>query len=177
MGNQAVLASMQKLVIGMKNNRGFTLIELMIVIVILGITFSFAFIAFGDFGEHKRILFSAEQLVSNLRLAQQQAILENSTLGLQINPNSYQILQLQANSQWRPISNKGIFKTFFFPKNTFITLHTDNHPRPGTPPIVINASGDLTPFKLIFGSSKEHKLAILTGSPNGELNLNSVDIK
>jgi general secretion pathway protein H len=160
---------MRKLVTGMRNNRGFTLIEIMIVIVIIGITVGFALIAFGDFGESKRILFSAEQLASNLRLAQQQAILETSTLGLRIDNTSYQILQLQDNAQWQPISNKGIFKMTYFPKNTFITLNTDSHPKAGTPSIIINASGDLTPFTLSFGSNKENKLAVLVGSRNGNL--------
>lgn len=166
---------MRKLVTGMRNNRGFTLIEIMIVIVIIGITVGFALIAFGDFGESKRILFSAEQLTSTLRLAQQQAILETSTLGLRIDNTSYQILQLQDNAQWQPISNKGIFKMTYFPKNTFITLNTDSHPKTGTPSIIINASGDLTPFTLSFGSNKENKLAVLVGSRNGNLQFKVID--
>lgn len=160
---------MRKLVTGMRNNQGFTLIEIMVVIVIIGITVGFALIAFGDFGESKRILFAAEQLVNNLRLAQQQAILETSTLGLRIDNTSYQILQLQSNSQWHPISNKGVFKVNYFPQNTLVTLKTNHHPQPGTPAIIINASGDLTPFTLNFGSNKEHEIALLTGTRNGDL--------
>lgn len=160
---------MRKLVTGMRNNQGFTLIEIMVVIVIIGITVGFALIAFGDFGESKRILFSAEQLASTLRLSQQQAILETSTLGVRIDNTSYQILKLQDNAQWQPIANTGIFKITYFPKNTFITLNTENHPKAGTPAIIISASGDLTPFTLSFGSTKEHQLAVLIGSRNGNL--------
>jgi general secretion pathway protein H len=161
----------------MRNNQGFTLIEIMIVIVIIGITVGFALIAFGDFGESKRIMFAAEQLVSNLRLAQQKAIIETATLGLRIDTNSYQILQLQNNNQWKPISNKGIFKVTYFPKNTLITLKINNHPLIGMPAIIINSSGDLTPFTLSFGSNKENQIAVLTGRRNGDLKFKAAGTK
>lgn len=149
----------------------------MIVIVIIGITVGFALIAFGDFGESKRILFAAEQLANKIRLAQQQAILETSTLGLRIDNTSYQILRVQSNSQWTVIADKGIFKATYFPKNTFIRLNTDTVPRGGMPAIIINASGDLTPFTLSFGSNKENTLASIRGTRNGDLTFKIVGAK
>lgn len=168
---------MQKLVIGMRNNQGFTLIEIMIVIVIIGITVGFALIAFGDFGESKRIVFAAEQLVNNLHLAQQQAILETRTLGLRIDNKGYQILQLQNNTQWSSLSNKGIFKVTYFPPNTVITLNISNRPPIGAPPILITSSGEMTPFTLTIGSAKESNLVVLMGSRNGDLKIKAANTK
>lgn len=168
---------MQRLVTGMSVNKGFTLIEILIVIVILGITVGFALIAFGDFGESKRILFSAEQLANNLRLAQQQAILESSTMGLRIDNVSYQILKFQNSSEWKVISNKGIFKINYFPKNTVITLKTSSKPAQGTPAIIIHSSGDITPFTIVFGTSKEEVVTTLTGSHDGTITFNKVKPK
>jgi general secretion pathway protein H len=159
----------------MRNNRGFTLIEIMIVMVIIGITVGFALIAFGDFGESKRILFAAEQLAHNLQLAQQQAILETSTLGLKIDSTGYQILQLQNNAQWAPVSNKGIFKANYFPKNTVVILNTNTVSRIGTPSIIINASGDMTAFSLTFSAGKDNKVATLLGARNGDLKFIKVE--
>ena len=158
-------------------NRGFTLIEILIVIVIIGITAGFALIAFGDFGEGRRILFSAEQLVNTLKLAQQQAILETSTMGLRIDNTSYQILRFQDSSNWEPISNKGIFKINYFPKNTVITLKTNNKTPRGSPSIVINSSGDMTPFTLDFGTNKEKMMTVLTGRHDGSLNFSTAKTK
>ncbi|MGL5743491.1 MAG: type II secretion system minor pseudopilin GspH [Legionella sp.] len=164
---------MPKLVIGMKkNSHGFTLIEILIVLVIVGITFGFALIAFGDFGESRKILFAAEQLANTLRLAQQQAILETSTLWLRIDNAGYQILQLQNNAQWKAMSNKGIFKMTYFPQDTRITLKTDHHTPVGTPAVLITSSGDMTPFTLSFGNSKESHMTMLVGKRNGDLKFN-----
>jgi len=168
---------MRKLVIGMIDNRGFTLIEIMIVLVIIGITFGFALIAFGDFGESRRLLFSIEQLVNSLRVAQQQAILETSTFGLQIDNTRFQILQFQSNTAWKPVSNKGIFKVNYFPKNTVIFLKTNNNYKPGTPPVIINSSGDMTPFTISFTNNKAQSIAVLSGSHNGDLNLKETSNK
>lgn len=168
---------MRRSVTGMSTNRGFTLIEILVVIVIIGITVGFALIAFGDFGESKRMLFAAEQLENTLQLAQQQAILESSTLGLRIDNTSYQILKFQNSSGWMPIANKGIFKAYYFPKNTVITLKTNIKATQGVPSIIINASGDMTPFTLNFGTSKENTIAVLTGSHNGNLSFTRTPTK
>ncbi|CAM2904604.1 type II secretion system minor pseudopilin GspH [Legionella anisa] len=160
-----------------KSNQGFTLIEILIVLVIIGITFGFALIAFGDFGESRRILFSAEQLVNTLRLAQQQAILGTSTLGLRIDNNGYQVFQLYNNAQWKPISDKGVFKMTYFPQDTHIILKTSNSTPAGAPPIIISSSGDMTPFTLNFGSKQDNNLALLIGKRNGELQFNVVNTK
>ncbi len=160
-----------------KSHQGFTLIEILIVLVIIGITFGFALIAFGDFGESRRLLFSAEQLVNTLRLAQQQAILETSTLGLRIDNTGYQILQLNNNAQWKPISDKGVFKMTYFPQDTHITLKTINSTPIGAPSIIISSSGELTPFTLNFGNKKDNNLAVLIGKRNGDLTFNVVPTK
>ncbi|KTC93355.1 type II secretory pathway protein LspH [Legionella cincinnatiensis] len=169
---------MPRSVIGMrKNNLGFTLIEILIVLVIIGITFGFALISFGDFGESRRILFAAEQLLNKLQLAQQQAILETSTLGLRISNDSYQILQLQNNSQWKPISNKGLFKITYFPQDTHISLKTNRRTPSGVPSIILTSSGDMTPFSLYFGNEQEHNMALIVGKANGDLKFNVVNNK
>lgn len=151
----------------MPNNKGFTLIEILIVIVIIGITLGFALMSFGDFGEGRRVLTSAEQLVNTLKLGQQQAILETSTLGLRIDNKSYQLLKYQ--NQWVPFSNKGIFKPTQLPKNTLVNLKTSSNPPIGTPAIIINPSGDMTPFVLTMGTANEPVIVTITGLHNGSL--------
>jgi general secretion pathway protein H len=153
----------------MSKNNGFTLIEILIVIVIIGITVGFALISFGDFGGSKKILFAAEQIQNMLRLAQQQAIMGSSTLGFRINSKSYQLLQFETTNQWRPISTSGPFKIHYLPSDMVITLHTTLKNNKKDPEIIINSLGEISPFKLTFGTANQHAIATLIAKENGEL--------
>ncbi|MBA2647988.1 MAG: type II secretion system minor pseudopilin GspH [Legionella sp.] len=159
----------------MTSERGFSLIEIMVVIIIIGVTVGFAMIAFGDFGESRRLLFAAEQLSNTLELAQQQAILETSTLGLKIDDRGYQILKFKDLKHWTILSNKGVFKMNYFPKNTILKLNISKSKQ--LPTILINASGDMTPFVLSLGTPSQPDSVTLIGEHNGNLILRSGSIK
>lgn len=161
---------MPKLVIGMRDNQGFTLIEIMIVIVIIGITVGFALIAFGDFGQGRRIVFAAEQFVNVLKLAQQQAQLESITLGMRIDNNGYQLVSF-SNHHWQTAGNQGIFKWTNFPEKTRVLIKTAYSAKNGEPAIIFNAAGEMTPFSLTLGTEEQPAMAIITGANNGNLAL------
>lgn len=167
---------MLKLVIGMQNNtrslknnsNGFTLIEILVVIVIVGITLSFALLAFGDFGSQRRIRVAAEQFINYVNFVQQQAILETATLGIMFNQNTYQVVKFQPPKTWQAMPKKSVFHLQHFPSDAIIRL--DSHSTiNNTPSIIINASGDMSPFKLNVGSSKNNTIAVIRGESNGEL--------
>lgn len=171
MGNPVEQVLMQKLVIGMSTSRGFTLIEILIVLLILGVTLGFALLAFGDFGESRRLFFSVEQLANALRVAQQQAILETSTFGLKVDPTHYQIVRLSNASQWQVLPNKKIFAPHTFPKNTRVVLTTQHPSSPGDPSIILYPSGEMSAFTLHFGINKQKMTLSLIGKPNGDLHV------
>lgn len=148
--------------------KGFTLIEIMVVILIVGITLSFALMSFGDFGEKRRIIISAEQFNNYVKLAQQLAILETATLGVAVNKNGYQILQLSARAQWRPMPSTSIFHAQYFPKGAIIHLESHSSHR-GDPAIIINSSGDISVFKLTFGTAKNTSMIAIVSELNGAL--------
>jgi general secretion pathway protein H len=131
---------------------GFTLIEILVVVVILGITASVAIMAFGDFGKSRSIEAEAERFASKLRLVRYHAILEALPYKIQITPNGYEILRFIPPNQWE----KSHIKT------TRIHLVSQKNQE-----ILIQASGEVTPFNLIFGVSKKHPISqVYTNSDN-----------
>lgn len=167
-----------KLVTGMldkmarKNNQGFTLIEMMIVLVIISITVSFAMLSFGDFGGKRRMRVNAEQFVHYVKLAQQQAVLETSTLGIAIDNNQYRLLRFSPlSNKWEPL-NKSRLKPRTFSEKVFLDSPAIPHKK-NSPDIIVQASGDITPFKIDLSTTQTPMLSVI-GNQQGEIVIKSV---
>ncbi len=161
---------MPKLVTGMQNKDGFSLLEILVVLVIIAITLSFALLAFGDFGGKRRIVASAEQFANYIELAKQQAILESGTLGIRFNKNTYQLLRFIPSQGWQALSGQRIFRPQNLPEDAVINLERESQAQRGAE-IIINSSGDITPFKLFFRGKDREAVIIVTGSHNGKVEL------
>lgn len=161
---------MLKLVTGMQNKRGFTLIEILVVLLIIGITLGFALLAFGDFGSKRRIVIAAEQFVNYVKFIQQEAILETSTLGISFDKNGYHVMRFQPPKNWQPMPTKGVFHQQRFPSNAVVHLEKSLN-KMGEPQIIINAAGDMTTFKLNFGSNNQINIATVVGERDGTISL------
>lgn len=162
---------MLKLEIGMYNKRGFTLIEILIVLLIIGITVGFAVVAFGDFGAKRRIVFATEQFVNDVKLAQHQAILETGTFGILVNKNTYQIFRFNGAMNWEKVSESSIFRKHTFPDQSSLYFKPQIKTQ-GNPQIVINESGDMNAFHL-FVELKGVVVATVIGHHSGLLQLDT----
>lgn len=153
----------------MQNNRGFTLIEIMVIIIIVGIVGSVALYSFGDFGASRKVTITAEHFSSYIKLVQQKAILEGSTLGLNIDKESYETLSLQK-GQWIALS-KSYFKKQYFPKNIQANLTFPSTNRKNHPDIIIYPTGNMSVFSLDFGTAVKPSLITLNGKVNGDIQI------
>lgn len=164
------MAKRPGLVIGMQaKQRGFTLIEILIVVAIIGISLSFALLAFGDFGKNRQVLVAAEQFFAYIKLIQQQAILQTNTLGIKISNQGYQAYSLTGKFNQRTMRAKSIFRRQSFPANVVVNLH-----KPGkSPDIFIDASGEMAEFQLDFGTAKLPTLVSLIAKADGSLRLHN----
>ena len=142
----------------MRAERGFTLIELLIVLVIIGVTASIALLAFGDFGASRKIIVAAEQFSSYVKLIQQRAVLESNTFGITIKKDGYQTYRLEDGGKWQAMPLNSLFHWQYFPKNSIVVLQNKTTTSTNAPDIIINPAGEMTEFRLNFGSSSNANL-------------------
>ncbi len=149
----------------------------MIVIVILAITITFALLAFGDFGQTRHIKAEAQQIVLLITLAEQQAILQPGTYGVQFSTHAYEFYRFVQDPQthrsdWQVIKRDRLFADHNLGKN--ITLKITNgqiNSNENQPQIIISNSGDITPFTLDIGKTNQPALFQLNAAANGDVNL------
>lgn len=156
---------MLKWATGMRAKRGFTLIEILVVIVIIGVTISFAMLSFGDFGASRKAQVSAEQFISYLKLIQHQAILTDSTLGIRLDKEGYQSLRYDQSLGWQNLSGATIFQKQLYPTGIIVTARPSSMK---VPAITVNSSGEISDFHLDFGTLANPSVAVVILKPNGQ---------
>lgn len=140
----------------LSKTHGFTLIELLVVLLIIGITLSFGLMAFGDFGEKRRIINVAEQFINDMHALQQQAIIENSTLGIKIEQHQYSIWRFNfMQNIWEKDNSAKSSQHTVFPKQVIVNLQHRN------PDIIINSLGEINTNNIEFGSQNKPHIVLI----------------
>lgn len=144
---------------------GFTLIEILMVILIISITISFALISYGDFGKERKIVNNAQQFSDYIELVKNESILRANTLAIRIHNNYYETLSLD-NHNWQPLK-QSFFKKQHFTSNMVVFFTKNKHKNL----IIINPSGSISSFTLNFGKSKHEIVAQIIGLSNGSIKI------
>lgn len=155
-----------------KRSMGFTLIEILIVMIIISIVASVAVLSIGR-NQNKRIEYMARQIANAITLAEQQAILQPAVLGFSLNTQAYQFYRFEEKTQqWQPLSDS-ILGKHMIPADILVkisvTTKPASDPASSKPQLVIAPSGDLTPFTLWVGKYDEAPLYQITGQSNGTI--------
>lgn len=177
MVNRVELALIVKLVTGMPINRssshqGFTLIEVLVVLVIISITIGFALLSFGDFGRARKLTTTAETFKNQLQLIQEQAMLESATYGLQVNGSQLKTLRFDRMKGWQIIQTPFLKKNYHFPDSVVIRFESSQH----DPSIIFYSTGEITPFRFTIGNPPKANSIQIIGEPSGHIQLKS-DLK
>lgn len=144
--------------------QGFTLLELLVVLVIIAIVITSATLALGDFGKARQQRMALESFASVLRLAEQTALLEPSTLGLQITQQGYAFHRfLPAKKQWQ-IINQGNLRPRAWPEHSRVTLQHLSATSAKNNYIIISQAASISPFRLSLGNHT------ITVNQNGKIN-------
>lgn len=158
------------------NARGFTLIEMMVVVVIIAIVINFAMISFGRNSPADRLETESNRLMNLIQVASEEALLRASILGVDISEDGYAFLRLE-DGEWQT-TDDSLFRERKLPDDMELRIiegqpESDDEEK-RTPEIILLDSGEVTPFDLKITSTTTDTYFRLTGSETGDLKLNKV---
>ena len=140
-------------------SRGFTLLEVMVVMILIGIMTSFALLSVGG-GPRDRLAEEARRLAALVELHQQEAILNGETRGIRFERGNYAMLSLDDQGQWRPPGASTTLIQRQLPEGLTLGLWIEG--RPATPDaeneqpqVLLLASGEATEFVAVLGFADE----------------------
>ena len=139
---------------------GFSLIELLVTLVIIGIILTVTTLAFGDFGARYRYRYKLETLAQKLSLLRQQAILENTPLAIQLTESGYQTYRWKQNT-WH---TNAPFHSFNFNAAVSLKIKIADNQKPN---IIIQSTGLITPFEVALLIQKKQLTYTLKINQNG----------
>ena len=161
---------------------GFTLLEVMVVVVLIGIIASFAVLQIPSTTPAERAYNEAQRLAAVMRQQWQEAVLLGQQRGVLFDENTYLILELGLdNKKWLPLTtNTQSLKRHQLPPQLALELAVEGRPvafqtnasRSERPQILFLSSGEQTEFKLTLVSENQQSSGYqLTGYINGTITL------
>ena len=134
--------------------RGFTLMEVMIVLLLVGIITSFAMLSVGG-GPRQRLAEEGQRLAALVELHQQEAILSGEIRGIQFGRTGYAILILDDKGQWVAPTAAATLTRHALPEDITLSLwiegqSVDLKTVSSLPQVVLLSSGETTEFVAVL---------------------------
>lgn len=150
--------------------KGFTLIEVLIVMVILAIMTTTVVLSFTGVASEQELKGMARDLATKLELARQEALQRNREWGLYIDEKRYAFAEYDdVNRQWVELADRP-FAAVAIPEEFHIEVEAEGFAeevlqdkKAGLPQVIVFSSGEQTPF-LIRMSLNEERLPWLVES-------------
>jgi general secretion pathway protein H len=137
---------------------GFTLLEVLAVMVIIGIILTFMTLSAGGDRRAEVIEREARRLVALLQLASEEAVIRSEQLAVRVGERDYAFMILQ-NNQWLPLDDDRPLRPREMPDEIELDLELEENPPPGLtaedadqPQVFLLSSGEMTPFVLTLSA-------------------------
>ncbi len=145
-----------------RHARGFTLLELVVVLALIGVILGFARLSVGDGGAAARLEHDARTLAAALRLAQEEAVLDEREFGLRLGADGYAFMRL-VDRRWQPLKDAQALRPRRVDGERRLTLRIDGQavPLPDQlqqvvrPQVFLLSSGEATPFCVAVADRRE----------------------
>jgi general secretion pathway protein H len=163
--------------------RGFTLLEVMVVLVLIGIIFSFAMLSVSRSDQDELMKREARRLATLISLANDEAVIRGQEFAIHFSETGYDFLVLQLEG-WQAPQDDHLLKSYQLPKGMRVRIEVEGDP-PGlgkqakkaeetrTPQVYLLSSGEMTPFSATFEAEGARVRYHLTASMLGKLDWQS----
>ncbi len=172
---------------------GFTLIEVLVVVVIIGVVSAIVVLGLGNLGNDRELQNEARRMTSLIEMASDEATMQGRDFGLEVLQTSYRFVEFDSlTEQWyevigddlmrpRQLAQDTEFDLFLEDRRVLLELEAadiapdddDDDDRDliddYLPHILVLSSGDISPFELEIIRMTDRASVQLSVSPAGEL--------
>lgn len=179
-------------------NAGFTLIEILVVVTVIGIIVSIGLLSLSVLGDDRQLRIEARRLSSLLAAAQDEAVMQGREFGLELMKGSYRFVEYDPyEARWLELEIDDIFRERTLPEGLEFDLllegktillsaeaakiadpdstNVSNMTKKYAPHVLIFSSGEATPFELRIARRSEQQLVILEGNVMGVVDMMTAD--
>jgi len=171
-------------------SKGFTLVEILVVVVIMAIVISLAVLSIGTTGRDTQLDEESRRIEGLVGLLHERALLEGRDFGVRIEPAAYEfVVYDQRRDRWVTFDQEHEFRHRDLPKGVSFQLELDSHTvvikpidrnltsdsTPPAPQLAIAASGEGTPFRLTLLREGTSSKATVDGDALGKITRSSSD--
>lgn len=167
---------------------GFTLIEILVAVVIIGIVMSVAVLSLSLAGDDREIRKEIRRLISLIQVAQTDAMMQGREFGIEFMSGAYRFVEYDVeNDRWAEPLGDDSLKLWQLPEDYEVALYIedrqirlDPEPKPlggdnrrpqaaYVPHLFVFSSGDSTPFELVITRGSDGLSAAIEGDLLGNL--------
>jgi general secretion pathway protein H len=171
-------------------SKGFTLVEILVVVVIMAIAVSLAVLSVGVTGRDSQLDEESRRIEGLVGLLHERALLEGRDFGLRIEPAAYEFVVYEPRrDRWMTLDQEQEFRHRNLPKGLSFQLQLDSQVvvikpidrnlssdvAPPGPQIAIAASGEGTPFRLTLLRDGTQAKASVDGDALGKVTRTSTN--
>jgi len=178
--------------------RGFTLIEILVVVIIIATISSMALLSLNLIGDDRELDTERKRLATLLEVAQDEAVMQGREFGLEVLRTGYRFVEFDPlTSQWSEILGDDLYrlrqlpdgmelelyvedkrilleadpKVFETPKDGEISMEVDDY----MPHLLVFSSGEMTAYEIRLRRDANDQELVMRGDILGEIEMVAVD--